>query len=60
MTHVSWSDNVDIWDSEWYTALNDERDFKCTDQQWYCYRSDENQHDNDCHASFWRFLSLEF
>ena len=33
MTYVLQSDNVDIWDSEWYTASNTERDFEYINQQ---------------------------
>ena len=59
MTHVSQSGNVGIWGSEWYTASNTERDFKCIDQQQYCCRLNENQHDSDHHVSFQRPSSLE-
>ena len=60
MTHVSQSDNVSIWDSEWYTASNAVRDFEYINW-WQCScKSDEIWHDNDHHASLQRSSSLEF
>ena len=58
--HVLQSDNINIWDNKWYIVSNVERDFECINQQQYCCRSDENQHDNDHHVLFWRLSSLEF
>ena len=59
MIHVLQFDNVDIWDSEWYTASNIKKNVKYINQQQYYCRLDENQHDNNHHVSFWRSFFLE-